>query len=288
MVLRFVFSSIALFILSTAAWAQHDVLQRIAERRQVTVGYAEQAAPFSFRSSSGPAGYAVDLCGAVVERLKRDLRQPALAIRFVEVDQDEVARHLSAGSVDLLCAGVSDVPARRAIMSFSSPIFISSVKLMVRVDDRLPGATALKGRTVALLGRTTAEAAVNAYSQEQGLGLQVARVVSPEAALAQLRLRQADAWARDEILLLGAVAREPDAQRFAVLPEVLSTETIAIAMPRDVKLQKLVNDTLADLARSGQLQAVYDRWFVRGNSASPGGFKLPMTPELQAEFARLR
>lgn len=284
---RFLISCVLLGALAGPALAQDGVLQRIAGRQQVTVGYAEQAAPFSFRSDAGPAGYAVDICGAVVERLKLELQQPALAVRYVPVDQDAVARHVSAGSVDLLCAGVSDVPARRTTMSFSRPIFLSSVKLMVRADG-VQAVSGLKDRTVALLGRTTAETAVNALSKQQALNLKVSRVVSPEAALSQLRLRQADAWARDEVLLLGAVAREPDAQRFALLPDVLATEAIAIAMPRDEPLQKLVNEVLAEWARSGRLQAAYEKWFVHGNSASPSGLKIPLSPQLQAEFARMR
>jgi glutamate/aspartate transport system substrate-binding protein len=265
------------------AGAADAILKRVADHKRITLGYAEQAAPISFRSASGPAGYALDLCGAVVERLRRELKQPGLAVSFVAVDQDSVARYVSAGSVDLLCAGVSDTPDRRRTMSFSSPIFISSVKLLVRGGDALKTAADLKGRTVTLLGRTTAESAVNTLNQQQALNLKVSRVVSPEAALSQLRLRQADAWARDEVLLLGALAREPDGQNFALLPEVLSTERIAIAMPLDETMQKFVNETLAELARSGRLEAIYDKWFM-----APTGLKLPMSPQLKAEFGQLR
>ncbi|NML46819.1 amino acid ABC transporter substrate-binding protein [Ramlibacter sp. G-1-2-2] len=268
--------------------AAQDVLKRIAARQQVNLGYAENAAPFSFRTAGGPSGYAVELCVAVVERLKRELGVQQLPVRFVPVDQDSVARLVAANSVDLLCAGVSDTPARRVTMAFSSPIFFSSVKLLVRSEDGPQSLQALKGRTVALLGRTTAEAAVNAINKQQGLGLQVAPVVSPEAALSQLRLHQADAWARDEVLLLGALARESDARKFTLLPDTLSTETIALAMPQDAQLQRVANEALAELARSGRLEAIYERWFVQPNPAAAAGLKFPLSPQLKAEFARAR
>lgn len=268
--------------------AAQEVLKRIAGRQQVNIGYAENAAPFSFRGASGPSGYAIELCAAVVATMKRELGLQQLPVRFVPVDQDSAARLVAADSVDLLCAGVSDTPARRMTMAFSNPIFFSTVKLLVRSDDGPQSLAALKGRTVTLLGRTTAEAAVNAVNRKQGLGLQVAQVVSPDAALSQLRLHQADAWARDEVLLLGALAHESDAQKFTVLPEVLSTETIAIAMPQDAQLQRVANDTLAELARSGRLEAIYERWFVQPNPAAAAGLRFPLSPQLKAEFARAR
>jgi len=265
-----------------------DILKRIADRQQVVIGYSETAAPFSFRAGGAPAGYAIELCGSVVDRLRRELGQPGLAARFVPVDQDSVVRHVSAGSVDLLCGGVSDTPARRNLLTFSAPIFLSAVKLMVRADDGPRTLSALKGKTVAVVGRTTAEAAINTLNKQQGLDIRMSRVVSPDAALSELRLHQADAWARDEILLLGTIAREPDAARFAILQDVLSTETIAIAMPPDAQMQRFVNATLAELTRSGRLEPLYDKWFVHPNPAAASGLKAPMSPELKAEFARLR
>lgn len=264
------------------------VLKRIADRRQVTIAYTESAAPFSFLRDGKPAGYAVDLCLDVAERLKRETGQPGLRLNFVPVEQDTLARLMKAGSVDLLCGGISDTPGRRNTMAFSAPIYLSAVKLLVRADDGPRSLDALKGKTVAVIGRTTAEDAIDGLNKQRGLAVRAARVVSPEAALSQLRLKQADAWARDEVLILGALGREADAQKFTVLPEALSKEVIAIAMPQDELLRKVVNESLAESARSGRLEAIYEKWFVQPNAASTAGLKMPLSPELKAEFDRLR
>lgn len=271
----------------TSASAQ-DTLRRVAERQQIAIGYSENSAPFSFVQQGTPAGYAVELCMGVASRLKQALGLPDLQVRFESVDQDSVQRILRSGAVDLMCAGVSETPARRTVMAFSAPIFFSDVKLMVRKDDGPRTLADLKGGIVAVIGRTTAEAAVSQLSARRGLAVTISQVVSPDAALSMLRLHQADAWARDETLLLGTVAREPDGQGFTVLGDVLSTEAIAIAMPRDQELQRRVDQALADLKRSGQLEALYDKWFVQPNAVSPAGWHLPLSPDLRAAFDRLR
>ena len=272
---------------STDALGQ-DVLKRIAGARQVNVGYAENAAPFSFLHQGQPAGYSVELCMEVVERIKQETGQPDLRMRLLPVDQDQLPRLVGSGGVDLMCAGVSDTPQRRRTMSFSSPIFLSAVKLLVRAGDGPRAVSELRGGTVAELGRTTAESAVQQLSTQRGLAIKTARVVSTDAALSQMRLKQADAWARDEVLLLGAVAREPDAQKFTLLHDVLSSEVIAIAMPRDDRLQRIVNEALAQAVRSGRVETLYEQWFVQPNKASPAGLKIPLSPGLKAEFDRLR
>ena len=279
----------ALLVLSLAGAAQAQaVLKRITERQQVIIGYTDTAAPFSFAKDGRPMGYAIDLCVDVAARLRRDLGQPALGVRFVEVDQDKVPRLVKAGSVDLLCGGFSDTPARRGAIAFSAPIYLSAVKLLVRTEDGPRTLDAMKGKTVAVIGRTTAEDALAGLNRQRALQVKQARVVSPEAALSQLRLKQADAWARDEVLILGSLGREADAQKFTLLPDALSKEVIAIAMPSDELLQKMVNETLAEAARSGRIEALYDKWFVQPNAASAAGLKLPLSAELKAEFDRLR
>ena len=288
---RFPAIAISLFIALAAgpAAALEGALKRIADRQQVNVGYSEDAPPFSFKDAKGqPVGYSLDLCMEIVARLKQEIGQPQLRVKLLPVPPDQLPRLVGSGGVDLMCAGVSDTPGRRKTMAFSTPIFLSSVKLMVPAQGGARAATDLKGQAVAVLGRTTAEAAVQQFSKDRGLSLRLSRVVSPDAALSQLRLGQAGAWARDEILHLGTLAREADRAKFTLLGESLSTEVIAIALPRDAGLQRVVDQGLALAVRGGKVDAAYNRWFVQPHAGAPGGLKLALSPALKAEFDRLR
>lgn len=272
---------------ATGASAQ-DVLKRIAQRQQINVGYSENSPPFSFLYDGQAMGYSVDLCLRIVDHIKQVVGQPGLRINLQPVTQDQVPRVVGGGTVDLMCAGVSDTPQRRAVMNFSPPIFVSSVRLLVRADEGHRSVADLKGGRVVVLGRTTAEKVVQDLSDDRALALKLTRLPSTDAALSQLRLKQADAWARDEILLQGSLAREPDRHRYKTLPEALSTEVIAVAMPPDAAFQRTVQEAMSRAVKSGQMEALYQRWFVEPNPANPTGFNMPLSADLKAAFDRLR
>jgi len=289
---RPVLAAVAVAVLATAwptgAVAQ-DALRRMAQRGHIHIAYREDAPPFSFLDAKGqPVGYSIDLCKPVVERIRQELGKPALRIKYTAVPADQLPRVLGSGGVDLACASMSDTPERRKTMGFSPPVFVSSVRFMVRSKDKLDAAQGLRGQTVAVLGRTTAEQAVRSFSDGNGLALKVSRVVSPEAALSQLQLGQVAAFARDKVLLLNQIAQQPQPGDFTVLAQPLSTEYIAIGLPRDAALQRVVDQGLALAVRSGQADALYEQWFVKPHAGAKGGLKLPMSAELQAEFRRLR
>lgn len=276
--------------LPQVASAQDAGLSRIVQRGQLNIGFREDAPPFSFLDGKRqPIGYSVDLCRAMADQIRQDLGKPALRARWIAVPADQLERVVSTGGVDLMCAGTSNTTARRIRMAFSPPVFISSVRFMVRADDKLTSAKDLKGKTVAVLGRTTTEPAVKAFSDRESLDLKFSRVVSPDAALSQLQLRQAAAFARDDVLLLNQKAQQAQPDAWALLPEKLSTEVIAIALPKgDEALQRAVDQALAKLVRAGQVDVIYERWFVKPHEGARAGLKLPMPAELKTELDKLR
>ena len=75
-----------------------------------------------------------------------------------------------------------------------------------------------------------------------------------------LQAGKVDAYASDKLLLLGAQINRADA--FVMLPDDLSIEPYAIAMPRgDWALRLAVNTGLAQIYRGGQIVAVFRKWF---------------------------
>lgn len=276
--------------LSPMAASAKDALKRIADRGQINIGFNEEAPPFSLRTSGAgdPVGYSIDLCLEMAERIKQETGKPDLRVRFLPVPTDQMARIVRSAGVDLMCAGTSDTVERRASMAFSQPIFISSVKMLVRNKDGYKDAADIKGKPIAVLGRTTAEPAVLAFSKQKKLDLTISRSVSAEAALSKLRLGHVAAWARDEVLLRGIHQLQPDAGEFSILPTPMSSEVIAIAFPGDAGLQRVVDQTLASLARDGRMETLYQKWFVQPNPATHKGLNLQLSTELKEVFERQR
>jgi glutamate/aspartate transport system substrate-binding protein len=271
------------------AAAAGDVMDRIARRDAVLVGFREESAPFSYVHNGQPVGYSVELCKGIVERIRAVLGKQALPIRFIPVQADQMVRVIGSGGIDLMCAGTSDTEERRKTMSFSTPIFVTTSKFMVRAADQIKSAKDLQGQPVAVLSRTTAETAVPAYSTQHNLSLKLSPAVSADAALGQLDLGHAKAYLRDEVMLLNQRAMAKKPADYVLLPEEVSVEINAIALPKDdPDLQKAVDQGLALQVRSGRADALYKQWFIDAHAGSPGGLNLPMSRQLKAEFDRLR
>ena len=266
-----------------------EAMDRIARRGQINIGFREESPPFSFLHKGQPVGYSIELCLGIAERIRAELGQPELPVRFLPVGADQMLRVMTTGGVDLLCAGTSDTEERRKIMAFSTPIFISAAKFMVRKQDGITSSAQLKGQPVALVDRTTAGPAVAAYSKKHGLALKPSPALNPDAAFGQLVLGQARAYVRDEVMLLNQRSQQKQPDDFLILPDEVSEEVNAIALPKgDPDLQRAVDQGLALQVRSRRAAELYLKWFIKPHVGSPGGLGLPMSPQLKAEFGPRR
>jgi glutamate/aspartate transport system substrate-binding protein len=262
--------------------------ERVRSRGQVNVGYRADAAPFSMHDAAGnPVGYALELCQPMVARLQQAAGGPAVRVKYVEVPVDQVVRMVKSGAVDLLCSATSDSAERRKDIAFSPPIFITGVRLLVKAKDKLGAADQLRGKSVVAIGRTTAEKAVADGAPQHGWT--AAKALDPEAAINQLDMGWAAAYARDEVLLAMQLVGNAKAQDYTLLPEVLSVETIALAFQKDdAQMQQLVDAALKDAVRSGAAAAAYQRWFQGPLPPAHKALNLPMSAALKVAFDKLR
>lgn len=283
--------AMALGLLATAfAGAVHaeGTLDKIKRRGQVNVGYRVDAAPFSYNDAQGnPVGYSLDICNEAVEKLRSQMGGAELHVKLVPVDMDRVLRFVSEGAIDLLCSSTSDTPARRQQMAFSKPIFLDGVGVMVRAKDRVAGVAELRGKEVVAIKASTAVTTLQAYGQKQAMEWKVEPALNADAALSALELGWAAGYARDAVPLAMQRAVLPNAQDYVLLPDRLSVETIAIAMPAgDEALRKFINTVITEGAAAGKVQALYARWFtqpitVGGKQATLG---IPLSEELKTTF----
>ncbi|MBS0451879.1 MAG: amino acid ABC transporter substrate-binding protein [Proteobacteria bacterium] len=273
---------------STQANAQ-ATFEKIAARHQINVGYRNDSAPFSYAGrNKKPVGYSIDVCEAVTARMAERLGMKDLRVNYVPIEVDRVITFVKNGSVDMLCANTTDTAERRDQVAFSRPIFIDHVGVMVRKKDGIAKLDQLAGKQLVAIRSTTAVKAVEDVGQAKSLGWKVEGALNPDAALGQLQLGWAQGYARDAVQLAMQLADLKDADQYALLPDSLSSEPIAIAFRKDdVAMRELVDGAIADAGASGKAAAWYDKWFMRpipmGQANKALG--LPMSPELKAALA---
>jgi glutamate/aspartate transport system substrate-binding protein len=267
------------------AWAQ-STFDKVKSRNQLVVGYRENAFPFSFAQGKGAAGYSIELCAPIIERIGQASSAKNLRVVYQAVEQERVVRLLKSGAIDLMCGNTSDTEARRKLVAFSPPIFFAAVRVLVRSSDKVGSLDQLAGKNLVVLGGTTARNALNTHAEKQGLKWKIANVLEHDAAMSQLSLRQADGYARDDVLLLNAVLNAKNPADFLLLPERLSTEPIAIVYRSgDPALQQLVDLSIVESMRSGKFSQTYDKWFIKQAPPANKALNLPMSAELSGLVA---
>ena len=92
---------------------------------------------------------------------------------------------------------------------------------------------------------------------------------------------RADAFATDDVLLYGLIARSNRRAELQVVGEFLSYDPYGIMYRKgDAQLARLVNDTFRDLAEDGEIDRQYKRWFMK-RLPSGEAINLPMSPQLE-------
>jgi glutamate/aspartate transport system substrate-binding protein len=277
---------------STSAMAEDDgdeglspTLANIKRTHVVHVGYRESSPPFSFLDPAGrPIGYSLELCGAVVDEIGAEVDVPDLRIEYVKVTSDDRIPAVLQGRVDLECGSTTANAERRKQVAFSPLMFVAGTKLMVPKASPILVAADLKGKTVVVTKGTTNEQAIHAVDQKLGLGLKIVASPDHEQSYQMLANGEADAFATDDILLYGLIARHKSQDKFRVTGDYLSYDPYGIMLRKgDPELATVVERAFRKLGTNHDLIPLYNKWF---ETRLPTGEKLnvAISPQLEEAF----
>ncbi len=280
--------------LLTAADAQtggeglSPTLANIKSRHAVRLGYRESSPPFSFLDQANrPIGYSLELCEAIVDEIGVEVDDPGLKIEYVKVTSDDRIPAVVQGKIDLECGSTTANAERARQVAFSPLMFVAGTKLMVPKASTISAPADLKGKTVVVTKGTTNEQAMRGLDKKFALGLNI--LVSPdhEQSYQMLVDGKADAFATDDILLYGLIARHKSQDRFRVTGDYLSYDPYGIMFRKgEPQLAAVVERTFRKLGTNHDLIPLYNKWFV---SRLPTGEKLnvAISPQLEDAFKAL-
>jgi len=240
--------------------------------------------PFSFLDqSSRPIGYSLELCEAIVEEIGAEVDDEALKIEYIKVTSESRIPAVLEGKIDLECGSTTANAERARQVAFSPLIFVAGTKLMVPKAAAVSGITDLKGKTVVVTKGTTNEQAIAAADKKFALGLTILTADDHEQSYQILAEGKAQAFATDDILLYGLIARHKAQDRFKVVGDYLSYDPYGIMFRKgEPPLSAVVERTFRKLATNGDLVPLYNKWFM---SRLPTGERLRVPMSLQLEEA---
>src|SRR4051812_50047661 len=103
-------------------------LKKINDTGIVTIGYREDALPFSYVSGKQPIGYSIDLCHEIVDDIGRAVGRSDLAVRYKPVTAESRIPAVVAGEGGLGCGCTTPPVERRQEGGCSPPTYLSGTK----------------------------------------------------------------------------------------------------------------------------------------------------------------
>ena len=269
---------------NAAAEAPIELSGTLAKARStgaVTIAYRDASIPFSYLSARGePIGYSIELCRKLVDAMAATIGRP-LQIRWLPVTSETRMEAITSGKADFECGSTTSNLERARTVAFSPTIFVSGTKLLVKRGSPIHSFRDLRGKTVVVTSGTTNEEAMRNIKKKFGVDFTIVTSRDHAESFAMVADGKADAFATDDVLLYGLIAKNDARGKYAVVGEFLSYDPYGIVFRKgDPQLARLVTDTFRDLADDGEVDRQYQRWFMK-RLPTGTAINLPMSPQLE-------
>lgn len=278
---------IATTSLATPTFAQEltGTLKKIKDAGSITIGHRETSIPFSYLDDKQqPIGYSMDLCMAIVEEVKKELARPTLAVKYNPVTSQTRIPLMSNGTIDIECGSTTNNLTRQKQVAFAPITFVTGTKLLVKKSSKIKTYKDLKNKTVVVTQGTTNERVIKALSDKENLNIKFLNAKDHAESFLTVKSGRAAAFSMDDVLLYGLTAKDDKPKDFDVVGDYLSYDPYGIMFRKnDGDFAIVAARALANLMRSGDINKIYDKWFI---NKLPSGetIGMPMSPLLKAAF----
>ena len=232
--------------------ASAGVLERVSETKTLRLGYRTDAPPFSMEGPPGNRqGYSIDLCRAVADTVRAELKLTALVVQYIAVGAENRFEKIEDGSIDILCGPTTTTLSRRERVDFSLPTFIAGTGVMVPDSGGIVKLDDLADRRLGVrAGTTTEQALLSTYPNAD-----IVSTADHRNGVAGLLNGSLDAYFADRTVLEGLRQEHPEAGQLQIADDYLTIEPYGLALPKDDgRFRLLVDRTLSSLYKSRQIE----------------------------------
>lgn len=240
-------------------------LDKIARSGEFVIGYRTDASPLSYENADGqPSGYSVDLCRRIAAAVKDHLGIDSIETKFVAVKSEDRISSVSKGKIDIECGSTTITLSRQEEVDFTLPTFVTGGSVLSISESGIQGLSDLAGKKVAVVKGTTTVEQLRTYFQENLIDAEIVILKNRETAMNQLSKGTVDAFASDQIVLIGQIIEALYPKKYSLMNETFSYEPYGLVVRRnDADFRLVVNRALTRLYRSGQHIEIYNKWIGR-------------------------
>ncbi|MES1965566.1 glutamate/aspartate ABC transporter substrate-binding protein [Psychrobacter sp. AH5] len=271
-----------------AAASTNGTLQKIKDSGTIVVGYRDSSIPFSYIADdpNQPMGYAHDLEMKVVEAIKQELNMPDLDVRYNLITSQTRIPLVQNGTVDFECGSTTNNEERQKQVAFSNGFFEIGTRLLTKADSGINDFEDLKGKTLVTTAGTTSERYIRQYNDEKQMDTNIISAKDHGEGFLMLENGRADAFMMDDVLLAGEKAKAKNPEEWVIVGEPQSFEIYGCMMRKDdPEFKAVVDEALANVFKSGEINAIYDKWFLNPIPPKNVNLNFEMSDNLKALIA---
>ena len=241
------------------------ISDKIKDSGTIVVGHRDSSIPFSYIADdpNQPIGYAHDLEMKVVEAVKQKLNMPDLNVRYNLITSQTRIPLVQNGTVDFECGSTTNNEERQKQVAFSNGFFEIGTRLLTKKDSGIQDFADLKGKTLVTTAGTTSERYIRQYNDENNMDINIISAKDHGESFLMLENGRADAFMMDDVLLAGEKAKAKNPDEWVIVGEPQSFEIYGCMMRKDdPEFKAVVDEALTDVFSSGEINSIYDKWFL--------------------------
>ncbi|OOR83398.1 glutamate/aspartate ABC transporter substrate-binding protein [Moraxella canis] len=241
-------------------------LEKIKQSGTIVLAHRDSSIPFSYIADNPnqPVGYAHDLQLKVVEAVKEKLQMPDLKVRYNLVTSQTRIPLVQNGTVDLECGSTTNNEERAQQVDFSVGFFEIGTRLLTATDSGINGFDDLAGKTLVTTAGTTSERYIRQFNDEKQLNINIISAKDHGESFLMLENGRAQAFMMDDVLLAGEKAKAKDPAKWQIVGEPQSFEIYGCMVRKgDSEFKAVVDDALKAVYASGEINSIYDKWFMQ-------------------------
>lgn len=259
--------------------AATGVLERVSSGGKLVIAHRESSIPFSYvDADKKPVGYAVELCLKLAEAVRKKTGAKNMQVEFLQVTPANRIAMVAEGKADLECGSTTNNAERRQKVAFTIPHFITGARMLVRADSKIERIEDLEGKKLVSTKGTTPLKAAEQANRERLLRITILEAPDHAKAVDMVEKSEADAFVMDDVLLYGLASNRPKPESLRVVGKFLTTEPLAIMLPKDdPEFKKLIDEEMRRLIVSKEIQPIYDKWFLKPIPPNDKALNLPVS-----------
>jgi len=255
----------ALLAISGAAVAASATMDKIKSSGAVTMGVRESSIPMSYTTGDSRFdGYHVEVCRMILNDIKNKLGMSTLRINYQPVTSQNRVPLVQNGTVDIECGTTTNNSNRAKDVGFANTLYVEEVRIAVKANSGINSISQLAGKKIATTTGTTSVQLLRKHEKANGVNFDEVFGKDHADSFLLLESGRADAFVMDGSILAGNIANSKNPKDYKIVGEVLSTEPIAIMVPKnDPEFKAAVNAAIAKIVADGKMPALWDKWFLK-------------------------